>query len=239
MRTALESLCSTDATARRATLERLLSRAFPSRLRVERCCWGPNQPVKDTVNFMVTFGRKGGHLVLGAHYDAVPDSPGANDNAAAVVQLLSAATRLQAAVVEGQPEPDVTFCFWDHEELFGSPVMGSRIFVQERACALPAKAVVFDVSGIGDLYRSGADPTGLVEELPSRWTPPSDNQVLNSAGIPSVLICALPAREFPVFAPATWDTLHSPGDTPDRVEDATLEQGSSLAFRIANRFRAA
>lgn len=233
------SLCTTDAIARRGTLERLLREAFPGRLKVERRHWGPGHSPSDTVNFLVCFGQDGGHLVLGAHYDAVPGSPGANDNAAAVVQLLSAATRLQEAIATGLPEPDVTFCFWDHEELFGSTVMGSRIFAEDHAGALPAKAVVFDVSGIGDLYRSGADATGLVEGLPSRPTPPSDNLMLDRAGIAAALVCALPPQELRAPMPTTWRSLHTPGDTPDRVEDAALAKGSNLAFHLASRFRAA
>jgi hypothetical protein len=233
------SLCTTDAIARRGTLEKLLRDAFPGRLKVECRHWGPGHSADDTVNFLVRFGQEGGHLVLGAHYDAVPGSPGANDNAAAVVQLLSAATRLQEAIAAGLPEPDVTFCFWDHEELFGSTVMGSRIFVEDHAGALPAKAVVFDVSGIGDLYRSGSDATGLVEELPSRPTPPSDNLMLDRAGIPAALVCALPPHELQAPMPPTWSTLHTSGDSPDLVEDAALAKGSYLAFHLASRFRAA
>jgi hypothetical protein len=117
--------------------------------------------------------------------------------------------------------------------------MGSRIFVEDHAGTLPAKAVVFDVSGIGDLYRSGGDATGLVEGLPSRPTPPSDNLMLDRAGIPAALVCALPQQELWAPMPATWRTLHTSGDTPDLVEDAALAKGSNLAFQLASQFRAA
>ncbi len=124
------------------------------------------------MNHLLVFGKEGGHLVVGAHYDAVPGSPGANDNAAAVVQLLGAASRLQEQVEQGAPIPDVTFCLWDHEEHFGSVVMGSRTYLEARPQALPEKAVVFDVSGIGEFYVSGKDYAGLAMDLPFRHTPP-------------------------------------------------------------------
>jgi len=191
------------------------------------------------VNHLVTFGREGGHLVIGAHYDAVPGSPGANDNGAAVVQLLTAAKLIQERVTAGAPEPNVTFCFWDHEELFGSPCMGSKVFLETHRDLLPLKAVVFGVSGKGDFFVSGGDPAGLAPGLPARSTPPSDNLILMRQGIPSTLVCALPVREWSSPCPATWKTLHTEHDTPDQVETRTLERGALLILDMVKRFRAA
>lgn len=240
MKTILNDLCAAqNATARRKKLEEILRSRFPGRLVVERKDWGIDSRVSETVNFLVPFGRQQGHLVLGAHYDAVPGAPGANDNGAAVVQLLESATRLQARSAAGASEPDVTFCFWDHEELFGSPFMGSKLYLEEHAEALPAKAVVYDVSGIGEFFVSGRDETGLVLDLPARSTPPSDHAVLLQAGVPATLICALPGHEFQDGHPATWRTLHTPMDTADRVDRQTLSAGADLAVEIIHRFEAA
>jgi hypothetical protein len=140
--------------------------AFPDRLRIEEHTWDAGADASETVNHLVIFGREGGHLVIGAHYDAVPGSPGANDNGAAIVQLLTAAKLIQERVAAGAPEPNVTFCFWDHEELFGSPCMGSKVFLETHRHTLPLKAVVFDVSGKGDFLVSGGDPAGLAPGLP-------------------------------------------------------------------------
>lgn len=240
MKSILNDLCSAHGGAdRRRKLEEVLRSRFPGRLVVESRDWGIDSRVSETVNFLVPFGRQKGHLVLGAHYDAVPGAPGANDNGAAVVQLLESASRLQAFSAAGALEHDVTFCFWDHEELFGSPFMGSKLYLENQAGALPARAVVYDVSGVGEFFVSGWDETGLVLDLPTRSTPPSDNTVLSQAGIPATLICALPGHELHDACPATWRTLHTPMDTADRVERQTLMAGADLAMAIVERFQAA
>ncbi len=224
---------------RRRRLVSCLMEAFPDRLRTEERTWEAGADASDTVNQLVTFGSEGGHLVIGAHYDAVAGSPGANDNAAAVIQLMSAARLLQEQIRVGASEPNVMFCFWDHEELFGSPCMGSKVFLEDHRQSLPVKAVVFDVSGSGKFFASGGDPAGLVPGLPSRPTPPSDNQVLMRHGIPSTLICALPAEEWKRPLPPTWHTLHTHLDTPERIDPRTLEQGALLILDMVNRFQAA
>jgi len=240
MKSILNDLCSARGGAdRRRKLEAVLRSRFPGRLVVERRAWGIDSRVPETVNFLVPFGRQRGHLVLGAHYDAVPEAPGANDNGAAVVQLLESASRLHATSVAGAPEPDVTFCFWDHEELFGSPFMGSKLYLENQAWALPARAVVYDVTGVGEFFVSGCDETGLLLDLPSRSTPPSDNVVLVQAGIPTTLICALPSHEMQDSCPATWKTLHTPMDTADCVDRHALMAGADLAMAIVERFQAA
>ena len=235
----LNNLCTPNATARRQVLQQHLSQVFPGRHRIESRSWGAGYEASETVNHLLIFGKEGGHLVVGAHYDAVPCSPGANDNAAAVVQLLAAAKRLQEQVEEGAPEPDITFCLWDHEEHFGSRIMGSRTYLEARPQALPAKAVVFDVSGIGELYVSGKDHAGVAQGLPSRHTPPSDNRILLEAGIPATLICALPPEELAQSFPSTWHTMHTPRDTPDKVEHRTLVAGAELILDMVQGFRAA
>jgi Iap family predicted aminopeptidase len=239
LKSLLHYLCCADPRLRRRRLVSTLAGLFPDRHRIETQAWGVDADAPETVNHLVTFGREGGHLVIGAHYDSVPDSPGANDNGAGVVQLLSAAKRLQDQVAAGAQEPDVTFCFWDHEELFGSPCMGSRVFLDARRGALPQKAVVFDVSGRGELFVSDGDPADLAPGLPVRATPPSDNLILLRQGIPATLVCALPTEEWTMTAPATWRTLHTPFDTPDRVDERTLELGSKLIADMVNRFTAA
>jgi hypothetical protein len=58
-------------------------------------------------------------------------------------------------------------------------------------------------------------------------------------GIPATLVCALPGREWSSLSPATWKTLHTEQDTPDRVETRTLERGALLILDMVKRFRAA
>ncbi len=68
----------------------------------------------------------GDHLLVAAHYDSVPQSPGADDNASAVAVLLELARRFAAS-----SEP-IRFCAFTLEEppAFHTRLQGSRVFVQ-------------------------------------------------------------------------------------------------------------
>ena len=229
----LNYICGTlDAHERRMRVARVLKTWFPERVVLQQVHkWSASDYVRDTVNFLIPFGKQTNHLAIGAHYDAVPACPGANDNGSAIVQLILAAKK----IADSGNEPDVTFCLFDHEEHFGSKYMGSKLFTT--LSSLPKQAIVYDVTGIGDtFYVSGKDHTGLVSDLPTRRTPPSDNFNLKSAGIPTTLICALPAHEMTASYPDSWHGMHSMQDTPDKVWDRSLREGANLAIKLVNRF---
>lgn len=73
-------------------------------------------------------GRGGGVVVVGAHYDTVPGTPGADDNASAVAGLLELA-RLQR---QGFNRRRLIFVAFVNEEppCFGSHKMGSRVYAK-------------------------------------------------------------------------------------------------------------
>jgi hypothetical protein len=230
----LNDFCyATSMDMRRVRLEAILRKRFGSRLVIERKEWPFQADAWETINYLVVFGEQKDHLVIGAHYDAVSDCPGANDNGAAVIQLIEAATVLQ----DSGKEPNITFCFFDHEEIFGSEVMGSKVYTQMHKDNLPLQAIIFDVTGIGTtFFVSGYDDTGLVYDLPSRKTPPSDNLNMIRMQIPTALVCALPEEDFYEKHPATWNTLHTQNDSPEDVWDEALDGGVELLGRIVNRF---
>lgn len=64
-------------------------------------------------------------VVIGAHYDSVRGSPGANDNGSGVVAVLELARRLK----DKRFERTVRLVFWTNEEppFFQTPTMGSRV----------------------------------------------------------------------------------------------------------------
>lgn len=98
-------------------------------------------------------GTGGGHdaILLMAHYDTVPTTPGANDNGAAVAALLEVG-RLLAA---GPPANDVILLFTDGEE--PTPRFGASAFVaNHRWFSTVALAVNFEGIGV-------AGPALLVE----------------------------------------------------------------------------
>ncbi len=69
-------------------------------------------------------------VLVGAHYDTVPGSPGADDNASAVAVLLAMAERLQAV----RPARTIRLAWFTNEEPphFQTPQMGSYVYA--KAC---------------------------------------------------------------------------------------------------------
>lgn len=67
-------------------------------------------------------------VVLGAHYDSVPGSPGANDNASGVAALLQIARQLRKA----KPARTLRFVAFVNEEppFFLSGIMGSQVYAR-------------------------------------------------------------------------------------------------------------
>lgn len=95
-------------------------------------------------NFSVDLGAAGPVLVLVAHHDAVPGSPGANDNAAAVGILL----HLLERVAQAPPSRlRVRFLFTGAEEL---GYLGARAYVAGVALGDLAGVLSLELCGIGD-----------------------------------------------------------------------------------------
>ncbi len=68
-------------------------------------------------------------VVIGAHYDTVPDSPGANDNASGVAGLLALARNL----AKKQPARTIRFVGFVNEEppFFQTEQMGSLVYAMQ------------------------------------------------------------------------------------------------------------
>jgi hypothetical protein len=75
-----------------------------------------------------------GAIVVGAHYDTVPGTPGADDNASAVAVLLEL-----AALMKDDPLP-VRFVAFANEEMpyFLGPEMGSFVYARDRGAGVRA-----------------------------------------------------------------------------------------------------
>lgn len=73
------------------------------------------------------------HYVIGAHYDSVAGTVGADDNASAVAVLLETARQMQHAYASGVSGPEITFVAFTLEEppAYGTPYMGSRVFASK------------------------------------------------------------------------------------------------------------
>jgi hypothetical protein len=107
-------------------------------------------------NVVATSEAGGPHLLLGAHYDSVPGSPGADDNGSAVAVCLECARLVKAHGAGG-----VTVVFFNREE---DGLLGSAEFVQGLASrpGSVAEAHVFEMVGYRD-RRPGSQrmPPGL------------------------------------------------------------------------------
>ncbi len=100
------------------------------------------------------------YYVVGAHYDTVPTTPGADDNASAVAVMLELARRLPAIEL---PAPVKLVAFTLEEPpAYTTGHMGSRVFVRERKAAgdTVLGAVVLEMVG----YTSPAQDYPLVLE---------------------------------------------------------------------------
>ncbi len=160
-------------------------------------------------NLSVDIGSGNRVLILIAHHDAVPGSPGANDNAAAVGILLHLLGRL----VRTPPSRlTVRLLFPAAEEL---GYLGARAYVQATALAGIIGVLSLELCGIGDslviwdaeadtgfLRRVGAALEGLgrrrdesyhvVGRIPVFG---SDHRAFAAAGLPAYGLTMVPARE--------------------------------------------
>ncbi len=123
---------------------------------------------------------KGEIIVIGAHYDTMPGSPGANDNASGVAVLLAAANQM----ANSEPERTIRFIAFANEEppFFQTSDMGSYAYAR-RSSELEENIVAmialdglgyyddsdgsqsYPLPGLGFAYSDRADFIGLVTRL--------------------------------------------------------------------------
>ena len=160
-------------------------------------------------NLAVEVGGGARVLVLAAHHDAVPGSPGANDNAAAVGILLELIPRAAALVPSSMR---LRFLFPGCEEL---GYLGARAYVRDVPIADVAGVLSLELCGIGDslaVWDAGKDTSflrtvgGALDDLGLRrdesWHQVgripvfgSDHRAFAAAGVPAYGLTVIPARE--------------------------------------------
>src|SRR5439155_12449221 len=128
----------------------------------ERCGYAVRRQ-GSVANVIATPKRPANELVLvGAHYDSVPGTPGADDNASAVAAMLGCAL----ALADG--EAKVCFAAFNCEE---NGLTGSREFVSElrdRGGLKVSRAHILEMVGYASTVPgSQRVPTGLPIHLPS------------------------------------------------------------------------
>jgi Zn-dependent M28 family amino/carboxypeptidase len=111
-------------------------------------------------NIVATTGGDGPCLLLGAHYDSVPGTPGADDNASAVAACLEC-----ARLAKEHDLGPVMIVLFNREE---DGLLGSREFVADLAPGTVAEAHVFEMVGY---RRRDAGSQRTPPGLPSFLTP--------------------------------------------------------------------
>ncbi len=95
-------------------------------------------------NIIVRTGKGTKRIVVGAHYDAFEDSPGANDNGSGVAVLLSLIKQLQ----DVEWNYSVDFCFFDQEE---AGLLGSYYYITQFVVPACHFAMInLDIEGTGE-----------------------------------------------------------------------------------------
>ena len=217
--------------------------------------------------FCVDVGRGDRALVLIAHHDAVPGSPGANDNAASVAILLALLERWAAR----EPAGRVRLLFPACEEL---GYLGSRVWVRAHGVTDVLGVLSLELPGVGDslaVWDAVADTPFLgtvrrafegidlrvdqgyhvVGRIPVFG---SDHRAFADEGVPAYGLTTVPAHEVPalrqfIFSPLRtmfrgggrrpppFDTYHTARDSGATLDTAALDRMVSALTAVVETLR--
>ena len=182
-------------------------------------------PFKQGLNYILMPTTETRKLIL-AHYDRVPNVPGANDNGAAIAELLTAS-------LDWKPDSGTMIALVDLEEpsKHGMAV-GSKALADQLAAdkIKPEHVIVLDVCGIGDrlAFSSNRQPTRqlaqLIQDKASEIgyemipmsMPASDN--LSFPG--SALVIAAARNE---GRQRHWSRIHTRNDNMESIQPQAIE----------------
>jgi hypothetical protein len=134
-------------------------------------------------NIVARLGKGEKRIVIGAHFDAVPDSPGANDNGSGVSVALALVKHLQ----DIEWTYGVDFCFFDGEE---SGLTGSSSYVRQFVIRKKHLAMInLDIEGTGEEVYVG--PVGEN----NRFLMPFIHEAARRTGFPLVERSEFPATD--------------------------------------------
>ena len=174
-------------------------------------------------NIIVPMGKGSKKIVVGAHCDAAPGSPGANDNGGGVAVLLG----LIKSFNDYPWKYKVDFCFYDQEE---AGLLGSREYAKRVNDKDHLAMVNLDVEGMGDelfvgpvgggdddfimpLARQAAKQIGYtLTERPQY--PPSDHISFANARLENISVSVVPKGDpdklVSMFSGQSADTSNYP-----------------------------
>ncbi len=176
-------------------------------------------------------------VLLMAHYDSVPSSPGAADDAVGVATLLETARALRA----GPPlQRDVVLLFTDGEE---TGLFGARAFFAEHPLGRRVGTVLNlearGSSGPALMFETGRRNAGLIEVLAATAPGASANslsswvyeQLPNDTDFTIPRERGLAGLNFAITA--DQQDYHSPSATPANLSQASLQHMGDQALAVA------
>jgi hypothetical protein len=179
-------------------------------------------------------------LMLAAHYDSVPGSPGASDDGSGVVTLLETLRALKA----GPPlKNDVICLFTDGEEL---GLLGARAFVAEHPWAKDVGlALNFEARGSGGpvFMFETSRPNGVLVKEFSRAAPrPFTNSLMgevykllgNDTDFTVFKRAGLAGLNFAYVGEAA--NYHSPRDDVSRIDERSVQHHGTYALALTRHF---
>ena len=185
-------------------------------------------------------------IILAAHYDAVPGSPGADDNASSVAILLSAIEPLHSAKLNRS----ILFAFFDAEEPpnYLTPSMGSIYFYNNQMQQAVHCAIVLDLVGhnvpvptlenvlfitgmesapfLQDVVKACEDISGIktIPTLNSYIGDMSDHHIFRINDVPYLFLSS-----------GRWSNYHQPSDTIEGVNFEKTACVAALLVRLVEK----
>lgn len=187
-----------------------------------------------------------GAVVLLAHYDTVPTSPGANDCSACVAVLLETA---RALTTGPSLKNDVILLFTDGEE--PSPKYGAAAFMERHPLAEDVRLVLsFEAVGSRGpavMYETGHGNAWSIREFARSAPLPVAYSYLNAFFDLTTSLSEGYSTDFGVFKAAGMDGLsfayiyngavyHTPDDNIDSVSLPSLQHHGSHALELTRHF---
>ncbi len=179
-------------------------------------------------------------LMLSAHYDSVPGSPGASDDGSGVVTLLETLRALKA----GPPlKNDVIFLFTDGEEL---GLLGANAFAGEHAWAKDVGlALNFEARGSGGpvfMFETSRSNGRLVKEFSRAAPHPFTNSLMsefykllgNDTDLTVFKRAGLAGLNFAHVGEAA--NYHSPQDDISRLNERSVQHHGTYALALTRHF---
>lgn len=180
-----------------------------------------------------------GSVVLAAHYDTVPASPGAGDDGIGIATVLEAARALSAGP---RPRNDVTVLVTDGEE---RGLLGAEEYTRRQpADARPTVVLNHEARGNGGVpvtFRISSPNAGLVgvlSDVPGTtadsFTQTAFELLPNDTDFRRLTEAGLHAADTAVAGGGAY--YHSPVDTADRLDTSSLQRMGETTLAAAQRF---